>query len=234
MALACGCASTGVNELKRENSRLTAQVEDMKLENAQLQKKVDYLSDVRSTLQREKGARISETSKVRAEARQFVRSQIDALRDFSQAASLLDYIGSEPLDRARREGEGLLLVDLSNRPNANGTLVGGKLFSQRKTRAAFCILRPSGDKLVTVWKSQLFWIPKEGLFKLNFDTPVAIEKNDVIALYCPSGVSVPFDVGTGDTRIIAQEPTVGATVPVSALKGREKRTYSFGVIGFME
>ncbi len=241
MVFLAGCASTDVRQLRQERDGLAAElsfrenrIADLEKQNQVLSDELAYQKEVGETLQREKTARIKESSIVRRDARAFVQEQMRAIRKFSENKDLLDYVGGEPIDRPGTGGDNLLLVDMKNRIPAAGTLVGSKVFAETRADLSFSVLRPQGNNLAVLWVSKPVSIPGSGLSRITFDVPVAVEEGDLIGLFCPGEVPVPFDSGTGDTRAFTSPATVGQVIPVDTLEDRGKRTYSFGVVGFLD
>jgi len=241
VAFLSGCASTDVKQLRHERDVLSAElavkkdrIGDLENQNRKLEDKLIYQKKVGKNLEKEKTAQAEETSIVRREARVFVQEQMGTLREFSENKELLDYVGGEPINRTEIGGENLLLVDMKNLIQTSGTLLGGKVFAKSKTNLSFCILRPQGNNLVVLWISKPATVPKGGLFRVTFDVPVAAEKGDLIGLFSSGKLQIPFDYGTGDTRTIVGPVTVGKVIPIDDLEDGEKRTYSFGVSGFLD
>lgn len=234
LTTASGCATGKVSSLQREKAALEAQLSSEKAAAEKLQQQLTLLKKINSTLEKEKGVRVEETTAVRSQIRSFVQLQVESLRDFSQNAELFDSVGEELIAREKTSGENLLLIDMQNALPDSATLIGGRLYGKSGTRAVFCLLRPQGDKLAVVWMSRVFNIPSEGVFKVSFDTPVTAKKNDVIGVYCPAKVGIPYDIGTGDTRTMTGPVDTGMEIPLDSLQGGQKRAYSFGVNGFFD
>ncbi|MBN1672270.1 MAG: hypothetical protein JXR37_14615 [Kiritimatiellae bacterium] len=238
-ALATGCANT--TELKRQRDLLAAElaasrnkVADLERRQKELQGEVQRQEEVSKVLEREKGARAAEAGAVRADTRRFIKKQVEDLKAFSQEKALLDYVGGELLDRTQTDGRNQLLIDMQHVLQAPGTLMGGKLYAKSATTVSLVALRRSGGNLVVIWQSKPFRVPGAGVFALSFEAPISVERGDLIGLFSPGPVQVPFDAGTGDTRATAGPVSVGQSIPASALPAGDRRTYSFGVVGFLE
>jgi len=223
----CGCTSSRVSQLRQE-------IKDADSRREAAERDLAGQKEIEQTLRREKQALTEDGAVVRREARSFVKAQMQVLRDFSENKAILDYVGGELIPREHGGGKTLLLVDLQNPLPSTGILLGGKLLANDKTDVSFCILRPQGKNLVVVWMSELTAIPKTGISVVTFNTPVTAEKGDLIGLYSPADVQVPFSRGTGDTRTLEGPIKVGQVVPVEALNQDGSRMYSFGVAGFLE
>ena len=231
---ASGCASSRVKTLQAENLRLTSDLTTAHGSITRLEGEVKDLRQVNKTLQYEKKAQVDETADVRRSARTFVRGQVESLRDFAQSRSLLDYVGGETIERASVDGENVLLVDMKNAFENPGILVGARVLARTETRLVFCVLRPQGDGVVVLWMSAPFLVPAGEVAHLSFDTPVAAQKGDMIGAYAPDALGVPHDTGTGDTRAVSGPVEVGQSIAVSDMNGAQNRSYSFGVVGFLE
>ena len=232
--LASGCASSRVKQLETENLRLTTDLGTAGGNIARLEGEVKELQQVNAALHTEKKAQADETADVRRDARTFVRGQVETLREFAQSRSLLDSVGGETIERASVEGENILLVDMKNAFETPGILVGGRALARTGTRLVFCVLRPQGDGVVVLWMSAPFLVPAGEVAHLSFDTPVAAQKGDMIGAYAPDALGVPHDTGTGDTRAVSGPVEVGQSIAVSDMNGAQNRSYSFGVVGFLE
>jgi len=231
----CGCTGTGsLADLQKRNEMLESKLQMEQKETARLERRVQELETVATTLGREKTLHIKDTANIRSHVRDFVQQQVEFLRDYSQNSELLDFVGGELISRSNTTGEDLLLIDLKNRLKKNMTIIGGKLFVKKNTRVVFCLLRPQAGQETVIWMSKVFSFPNEGLFKVSFDSPVTALKEDVIAIYCPGMVGVPYDIGTGDTRTVRQPVDLGQKFTANSLQSSEKRSYSFGVTGFFE
>ncbi|NLE57248.1 MAG: hypothetical protein GX616_02730 [Planctomycetes bacterium] len=239
VVLLTGCAS--FREMKTQRDVLAARltvtedrVQSLEKDKAGLQRQVDHLSGMTNVLEREKTERIKETTDVRGEVRGYIRDQVENLREFSQARQLMDYIGSEILERAAIEGEGVLLLDVKHRLPADAILLGARLFARAPTRVAVCIARPHDKGYIVVWRSNDFPVEASGAIDLTFDTPIAAQMGDLIGLYTASTVQVPSDIATGDVRPVRLNPAPGKLIEKHALPRNTGRTCSFGVVGFLE
>lgn len=229
---AAACATGNSAALQQRIQMLEGQLAVEKAEKEDLQTQLQTLREITHTLEKEKGVRVEETAAVRSQIRSFVQLQVETLRDFSQNTELMDYVGAEILSRSKTGGNNLLLVDLQNSFKENTTVISGRLYGKSDTKAVFCLLRPQGDTLDVIWMSKVFNIPTEGVFKVSFDTPVTAKMNDIIGLYCPGVVGIPYDIGTGDTRSIQGPVDTGMKIRIDSLDGKQKRAYSFGINGF--
>jgi len=240
VACLCGCTSTRVADMRHEKDALLtelgaqkAQIKDIETRKEMLEKELASQKELAQTLRQEKNARAKDIATVRREARSFVMAQMQVLRDFSENQALLDYVGGELISRAYVEGQALLLVDMQNPMPSAGILLIGKLFVNDKTDVAFCILRPQGKDLVLIWSSELAAIPGPGLSVVTFNAPVTVEKGDLLGLYSPAEVKVPFSRGTGGTRTLKGPIKAGHKFPIASLEKDDGRMYSFGVGGLL-
>lgn len=234
-----GCAS--YEEMKQQRDVLAAklavtedQMKDLEKEKDELRKQVKHLTGVTQVLEKEKTERIKESTEVRGEVRGFIREQVSDLREFSQAKELLDYIGSELLERKTVTGEGLLLLDMKNAMPKDATLVGARVYARAATAVSLCLARPQGGNYIVLWKSKDFTIPKPGQFRLTFEAPIAAQKGDIIGCYTAGAMQVPYDIATGDARAVRIKPSVGKVIEKRSIPDATGRTYSFGVVGFLE
>lgn len=220
--------------LKQQLSQVQTQVGQLEADNVLLQQDVAELSRVVGILGEEKSSRVTESTNLRGQVRQFVQLQIDGLKDFLLASNLLDYIGGELVGRSDLDEDPLLIVDLYNAVPRNGTLTGVGGYFQNAGSIAVRVLRPIDNKLVVIWASQPVNIVDRGVQQINFQVSVGVEKGDYLAYYFAQPGLVSFDTGTGDTRYLDNNVAVGHSIRRSSLKGEnDKRAYSIGVFGLL-
>lgn len=236
-----GCATSQVRQLSTDKAALSKELVASRERVAQLESRERELTDtmaeldrLNTLLEKEKGVRVDETADVRGETRSFVSRQLEDLSDFSHKKELFDYVGSELMDRSTLEGENLILIDLKNTMPSAGTLAGGRVFAKEKTGVQFCVLRPRGKDIAVAWVSPVYSVPRGGLFNFTFDMPVPVEKGDRVGLFSPGAVKIPFDVGTGDTRLVDGPPLPGQIIPAASFSGQTRRAYPFGVVGLLK
>jgi len=210
------------------------QITGLEADKDQLEQRVQHLEQVERTLHKEKDVRIAETADVRHTVRDFVREQVRSINDFAQASHLLDYIGGELIERSALEGEDLLLVDLAHPMTSPGTLANGRLLTRGPCRVVFCVLRPLGDRMIVLWRSETQEVPGPGLHRMPFFGSVAVEAGDLIGLYTDGPLQVPYDPGTGETGLRSGRVKPDQSIPETDLRRQGARAYSFGVEGFLE
>ena len=237
-----GCQTApDLKALQDENGSLQQQltqadhnISTLEADKALLKQDVDELNRVVGILGQEKTSRVTESTNLRGQVRQFAQLQIDSLKQFLLASDLLDYIGGELVERSSVDEKPLLVVDLFNEVPRNGTLTGVGGYFQSVGDVSVKVLRPISGNLVVVWSSQAINVPERGVQRLNFPVSVGVEKGDVLAYYFSQPGLVGFDTGTGDARYLSEDTVVGATVKHSSLKGEnDKRAYSVGVFGLL-
>lgn len=241
LALAACQTTPETQELLNRNQRLEQQltqakadIDALSAESQRQKNEIDELNRVMSILNTEKSSRVEESTELRRQVRGFVQQQIDAFKEFLVQGELLDYIGSELVDRSKVEEEPLLLVDLANPVPRNGTLTGVAAQLRTATPFAVKILRPIEDQLVVIWESQLLNVDQSGMVRKQFPVSVGIEKGDYLAYYFPQTTGVTFDQGTGNTRYSKDDVKLGQSIRRSSLDGDdEKRAYSIGVFALL-
>ena len=220
--------------LQQQLSQFRNQVSKLEVDKDLLEQDIAELNRVVGVLGEEKSSRVEESTSLRGQVRQFVQLQIDGLKQFLLASDLLDYVGGELVERTNVDEKPVLVVDLFHSVPRNGTLTGVGGYFQRAGTISVKVLRPIADKLVVVWASQPVNVAQSGLQRLNFPVSVGIEKGDYLAYYISQPGLVGFDTGTGDTRYMDEDTTVGATIKRSSLRGKnDKRAYSVGVFGLL-
>jgi len=113
-------------------------------------------------------------------------------------------------------------------------LFSGQVFLRQSTPFFFCLVRVQGKKHHVVWMSKRLAPTGAGLALFRFNTAVAAKKGDLLAVYCPDGVGIPFDEVGGKSTLINGSVSLGQTLDVKALAKPGTRNYSFGVLGFLE
>jgi hypothetical protein len=230
-----------IQQLENENSALqqqlsssNQQLELLQADKEVLQNDMTELQRVMGVLGEEKSSRVTESTNLRGEVRQFVQLQMDSLKQFLLASDLLDYIGGETVARSKVDENPLLVVDLYNAVPRNGILTGLRGHFQSPGSLSVRVLRPVEDDLVVIWASQSIEVQGQGEQQLKFPVSVGVEKGDVLAYYFAQPGMVSFDTGTGDSRYSSSDKLVGNIVRPSSLKGAsDKRAYSVGVFGLL-
>lgn len=218
------------NELADANRRIS----QLETDNRLKQQNIDELNRVLGVLDTEKSSRVTESSVLRGQVRKFVQSQIDAYKQFMMQGNLLDYIGGELVERSLTDDRSLLLVDLDHPVPRNGSLTGAEAFLAKPAVFQVKVLRPVGNDLVVIWESQRVQSKKAGHVQYDFPVAVGVEQGDYLGYYFPEVTGVSFDEGTGDTRYLTRDLSLGDSVRRSSLDGKNrKRSYSMGVYGLL-
>lgn len=220
--------------LQQQLDRSNQQISQLQADKAGLERDVTELKRVMGVLGEEKSSRVTESTNLRGEVRQFVQLQMDSLKQFLLASDLLDYIGGETVERSTVDDEPIMLVDLYNAVPRNGNLTGLRGYFQNAGTLSVKVLRPIADNLVVVWASQPINVLERGEQQLKFPVSVGVEKGDYLGYYFAQPEMVGFDTGTGDTRYLTDDKRVGSVIRPSSLKGgADKRAYSVGVFGLL-
>jgi hypothetical protein len=221
-------------DLEQRLTQARSEIASLTADNNNLQANVQELNRVIAVLDTEKTSRVEESSEVRSQVRGFVQTQIDAFKEFLILGDLMDYIGSELINRNWVENEPLLLVDLGNQVPRNGSLIGVAAHLNAATPFMVKILRPIEDEFVVIWESQMITAEKAGVVRKPFAVSVGIEQGDYLAYYFPQTTGVSFDEGTGSTFYISRDVKLGESIRRTSLKGADKkRSYSIGVYGLL-
>lgn len=240
--LVAGCqAPQNIQQMQDKNQALDEQlkranmaISELKAKESQQAQEMAELNRVIAILGEEKTSRVSESSNLRGDVRQFMQSQIDQLKDFLLKSNLLDYIGGELVARKQFDEDPVFIADLANKALRDGVITGvGGVFNapgQLKVK----ILRQIDDELVVIWESRPVLIKDTGQQRIRFSVSVGVQRGDMIGYYFSAPGMVAFDTGTADTRYLNDDVPVGDTVSVSSLSGeRQRRAYSIGVFGLM-
>jgi hypothetical protein len=231
-----------VAELESEKTALQAKLAEaeqrigvLEREEARLRQHTTELERVAGVLATEKSSRVEESAQLRQQVRKFIQQQIDELRAFLVKGELLDYVGSELVERSHIEPKALTLVDLAHPMPRQGTLTGVTGYFSAPTQLQLKVLRPVEDEYVVIWESELLSVPGAGEQTVQLPVSVGVESGDVVAYAFPEAARVSFDKGTGDTRYTGKDLALGDTISASSLSGKkENRAYSLGVYAILD
>jgi len=246
-ALVSGCATTdqSVLQLQSENQSLKRDVEDKSAqirslvdENAKLGADLEYCNKRSGVLEKEKTSRIDEANAIRKGVREFTDQVMGSMQTYFQRAEIVDYVGSELFARASVDPlKNMLLVDLKNPIKVNGTVIGGRAYVTGPTRVQFCLVRldDAKGKYSVVALTPPVAATDAGSQSWTFDVPLSAKEGDLIGLYLPDDTNVPYDdVDTGQVVSVPGPVKVNGTVALSVGGAKNKRAYSFGVVGYFD
>lgn len=241
----CSTPDQRVTQLRTENQNLLNQIKKQEQQITTLTIDKQYLTDELNyytrrskVLNKEKEMRIRESKNLRQGVRQFTDAVMAIMRDNYKKMEIVDYIGSELCPRLMTGGDvNQVLVDMQHPLPANGTLIGGRVVLSRPARLKFCLLRPTPDRkeLLVVNMSRALVAKDAGEQQLAFNVPMAARQGDLIGVFFPEAVAVPYDdVDTGCVMILRGPVKTNDSIDIKPVEGRNKRAYSFGVMGFMD
>ncbi len=223
-----------LNQTRDQEQRIATLAQDKKHLTAEL----DYYTRRAEVLDREKTERIQESQNLRQGVRLFTDEVMKIMRDNYRKTEIVDYVGSELVPRRRTGSEvKQVLVDRLHPLPAGGTLIGGRAYVTGPTRLVFCLLRPTADRdeLIVADLSRELKAEKAGEQQLAFEVPMAARKGDLIGVFCPDAVAIPYDdVDTGDVILVRDSVKLNSSLTIRPVAGRNKRAYSFGVQGFLD
>lgn len=224
--------------LKKDVDEKASQILALTSERSRLQKELDYCNRRSDVLVKEKAARLDEASVLRKGIREFTEQVTKTLATYFQKAEIVDYLGNELLPRSVTDTQkNVLLVDLNNPARENGTLIGGRAWVTSPTRLHFCLLRldPGSGKYTIAAMSPEVTATAAGLQAWIFDLPMAARKGDLMGVYAPEDVSIPYDdVDTGEVVAVPGSAKLNAAIAIVPGEARNKRSYSFGMVGYFE
>lgn len=241
----CTTPDQRIRQLQNENQRLLNQtkaqeqhIASLTTDNQHLTEELTYFTRRSEVLEKEKTARLQESQNLRKGVRQFTDEVMKIMRDNYKKTEIVDYIGSELYQRQSMGSEvNQLLVDMLHPLSSNATLIGGRVYVMAPTRLVFCLLRPSADQkeILVVDMSRELAVQRPGEQQMAFEVPMAAHKGDLIGAYCPETVAIPYDdVDTGYVVMVRGPIKLNASVSMKPIEGRNKRAYSFGVMGFLD
>ncbi|MBU4199451.1 MAG: hypothetical protein KKE37_12275 [Verrucomicrobia bacterium] len=242
-----GCATPDqrVAQLQTENQSLMNQTKEQEqqiatltIDKQYLTTELNYYSRRSQVLDREKAERIQESQNLRKGVRQFTDEVMKIMRDNYKKMEIVDYIGSELYQRQTTGNEvNQVLVDMLHPLPADGTLIGGRVYVTGPTRLTFCLLRPTADQkeLIVTDMSRELTAQQAGEQQLAFEVPMAAHKGDLIGVFCPEAVAIPYDdLDTGYVIMSRGAVKMNSSIDIKPVEGRNKRAYSFGVMGFLD
>lgn len=220
--------------LQQQLGTANKQIRQLETEQESLEQDIAELNRVVTVLGMEKSSRVTSSTNLRGQVRQFVQNQVDSLKAFLLASDLLDYVGGALVQRSSFDEEPVLVVDLVNRIPLNGSLMGIEGYFQAPGAISVKVLRPIDGSLVVIWDSQPLTVTEPGQQRISFPVSVGIEQGDYLAYFLNQPGLVGYDMGTGDSRFINEDMSVGTSIRKSSLIGKkEKRAYSLGVFGLL-
>lgn len=244
-AIATGCATTDGNTLIAENERLQRAVADrdnqintLNGEKQVLQDELDYCIKRTEVLGKEKEARVNEAANIRRGVQDFTDNVMNSIQTYFQSAEIVTYLGGELIPRSLADGrKNLLLVDTMNALAHNGTVTGGRAYMTEAARIQYCLLRkePEGSKYLVAAISPPLTATGSGVQNFMFDVPLAAKAGDLIGVYLPENVTIPYDdAETGDVVAVPGSVKFNGKVELPSSSGKYRRAYSFGVNGYFE
>lgn len=220
--------------LQQQLGTANNQISELEAEKESLEDDIAELNRVVTVLGLEKSSRVTSSTNLRGQVREYVQNQIDSLKAFLLASDLLDYVGGALVQRSSFDEKPVLIVDLVNRIPLNGSLMGVEAYFQSPGAISVKILRPIDGSLVVIWDSQPLAVVEPGKQRLSFPVSVGVEQGDYAAYFLSQPGLVGYERGTGGSRYINEDMSVGTSIRKSSLIGKkEKRAYSMGVFGLL-
>jgi len=243
MILLVGCmADSNVKELQDTNAQLerelmaaSDEISDLRVQEERLRSNISELERLIGILETEKSSRVQESSQLRQLVRGFIRDQIDDYRSFLLRGDLLDYVGSELVQRAHQsEEEALFLLDLSNPMPRSGTLTGFAGYFYQQGQVSLRVLRPLDDELVVIWTGPEMTVSEPGRVRMSLPVSVGVEAGDIVGYHFSGPVAVSHDRGTGEVVRLREDLALGAVIKRKNLPNQsESRAYSIGALGLL-
>lgn len=245
LLMLAGCQTQpAMQQIQAENRQLqqqlgvaTAEVARLDQANRVLQAELTERERIMAVLDTEKDTRANEASQLRAQIRGFVQQRIDGLKAFLVHSDLLDYIGSELVDRAQSDEQPHTIVDLANPVPRAGSLTAVGGYFNHSDEFTVMVLRPVGSDWVVIWRSQSLLVADQGLQQINLPVSVGVEAGDVLAYRLPAQL-VGFDRGTGQSYLVnsrgQKQLATGSILMQKQLAAmQEHRAYSLGVYALL-
>jgi hypothetical protein len=236
----CAAPTEQMKKLQAENSQLKTDLSSARQNIATLEDEkttligeVNRLTRISGTLEEEKAVRVEESSQLRQGVRGFLRSQMNAFREFSKNEDFLDYRGGELIQRSGQPNIGKTLIDTRYRINADGTLFGIRGDFGQPTRLGLAVLREVTGQWVVVWNTALLDVQSPGLQQVDFPVPVSVRKGDLVAFLFQDKVPVACDQGTGGIVPFDQTLKAGQKLTKATLGSHQGWACSIGVVGIL-
>ncbi|MEI6972491.1 MAG: hypothetical protein WCL44_13365 [bacterium] len=247
VSVLAGCVSPDarMRAIQADNSRLnqdirskTRMIEELAAEKSRLAMELEYSSRRAEVLMKERNARRDDETALRKGVREFTEQMQASLQTYYKRTEIVDYLGSELIPRASDDSQkNVMLVDLGNPILQKGTIIGGRAWVTGPTRLCYCLLRqePVGRKYRVVTVTPEVVSEVAGTQNWIFDMPMAVRKGDLIGVYVPGSVSIPYDdVDTGEVCAFSGKAEANSVITIIPGNTRSKRAYSFGVIGYFD
>lgn len=237
-----GCAppSEELLQLRHQNATLQTDlghandnIADLEQQRATLTGRVDELTRISGTLEKEKAVRVDEANDVRQQVRSFVRKQLAAFREFSMAEGFLDYRGGELIKRASSPADGLTLIDTQNLIDGDGTLYGIRGRFEQPGKVTLAVLRPMQERWVVVWTTEPVEVPQPGLQQFDFSLPVSVQAGDLLGYRFAKQTPVLCDQGTGGIVLLDDSLSVGQKLTPVQPDSQQGLACSIGVVGML-
>ncbi|MCU0598961.1 MAG: hypothetical protein MUE70_06860 [Desulfobacterales bacterium] len=185
----------------------------------------------------EKGVYDERIKKVSSLVRDFIKEQIQANREFLTKVELEDFIGNELIAREYSGESGILVIDIENPVPSDGQINGIGGYFLGPTEVIVKLLRPMGnDYIITDSQKLSFEIEKAGKTYVDFENPLIVKKDDIVAFYFSKSVTAPYDSGLGTSAYLSIKDDIyenGGRIPADDLfqKNQIKRKYSLNYYG---
>lgn len=218
----------------RQNDQKIAELKEtiatMESDIAELNRKLKISSS-------EKGRYDDRLKSITFSVRKFIKKQIQDNRTFLTDIAMDDFIGNELIKREHSGESGIFIVDVSHPVPGSGQINGIGGYFSGSADMIVKLLRPVGKNYVVTYEKNLaVKTDRTGKHYIDFDNPLFVEKNDVIAYYFPKTVNVPYDSGIGTTaysKMKSDKFKQGGPVEADDIwhKGETLRKYSLSYYG---
>ncbi|MFH1039453.1 MAG: hypothetical protein V1789_12385 [PVC group bacterium] len=242
LVVSAGCSSSSEfkqvqyerDVLDGEVTVLRDRVKELTSDQSDLLKDLDLMKAGKASVEEERDSQSLQNRNIRHAVREFIRQQLQALRELSLQRGLMDTVGSEIITRKQNDRESRLIADFQHPVPSQATLLGIGFNAGGETRLSPCLLRPSGEQLTVIWRGKELHAEKAGTYYSLFDVPVIAQKGDLIGIASPAGLDITYDPGVGDGRILDIIAAPGESLPAGDFKDKRKRAYSFNMYGIIE
>lgn len=174
---------------------------------------------------------------VTSEVRSFVKNQILQSRNFLTNIALEDFVGFPLISRENMDTAATMVVDLAHPVPGKGQINGVGGYFKGSGSIVVKLMRPVGKDYIVTYNKTLTLDSDEAAKRfIDFDSPIMVNKGDVVAYYLPESISVAYDRKIGVSsyfRAKADEFPVGERIEADALwkQKQPKRKYSLNYYG---
>lgn len=187
--------------IKKQDSMLRQKDHQIKTQEEgieSLQSKITELGRRLNISAKEKGRSTERIKNIASAVREYLKKQMQENRNFLTDVALDDFIGNELVARGNSGGEGMFIIDTANPIPSGGQINGIGGYFLGPADITVKLLRPVGMDYIVTYNQQIHVdADSPGTKTIDFDKPLIVKKDDLLAYYFPKNVNVPWDNNIG-------------------------------------